>query len=479
MATMAVLCQAKNIYVAPNGSDSNAGNIGTPLATFGAAYNKVAAGDTVYFRGGTYAIQESEIMSYEENGLYACVFHIQKSGTASKRTVYAGYPGERPVFDFSNVKPSGKRIAAFYIHGNYIHLKNFDVVGVQVTITTHTQSEAITIRRGNSYNLVENVAVHDGMAIGFVVWRGSNNLFLNCDAYNNYDSVSESGSGENTDGFGCHARAQDTGNVFRSCRAWWNSDDGFDLISNLAPVTFDNCWAFYNGFKPNTYTKAANGNGFKAGGYGLSVQSAAVAAPMNTINNCIAYRNRTNGFYSNHHLTGDYWYNNTAYSNGVNYDMRNQKSWDVATDVEGYDHVLKNNIAFGTTTYKMLNSSACVIENNSFLPTAMTVTATDFENTSNPEQLMSERQSDGSLPELTFLKLKSANPLYTAKMGYQFDRNDVSSNIPHLTAADSPTDLPADSPVSTSLSYYTLQGVRVTTPVHGIYMHQGKKVVVQ
>ena len=41
-------------------------------------------------------------------------------------------------------------------------------------------------------------------AIGFYLVRGSNNLVLNCDAYNNYDPVSENGTGGNVDGFGGH-----------------------------------------------------------------------------------------------------------------------------------------------------------------------------------------------------------------------------------------------------------------------------------
>jgi|GEM_PF-3956669 len=42
--------------------------------------------------------------------------------------------------------------------------------------------------------------MHDGMAIGIYSLRGSHNLFLNCDAFNNYDSISEGGRGGNTDG---------------------------------------------------------------------------------------------------------------------------------------------------------------------------------------------------------------------------------------------------------------------------------------
>ena len=428
LAFSCLILHGKTIYVAPQGRDSNAGTINSPLATLAAAQNAISPGDTVYFRGGTYRIGPNQIASYEERGLYACVFHLTKGGTAQHRTVFAGYPGERPVFDLSEVKPVGKRVAVFYIHADYLHLKNFDIIGTQVTITTHTQSECVTIRRGNSYNIIEDVAVHDGMGIGFCIWRGSHNLFLNCDAYNNYDSVSEQGAGGNTDGFGCHAKARDEGNVFRGCRAWNNSDDGFDLIRNLASVTIDHCWSFYNGYKPySTTEKAGDGNGFKAGGYGLKVQADSVKAPRNVIKNCIAYHNRANGFYSNHHLGGNDWIHNTSYDNqGYNYDMRNQQSWDVDRDVPGYGHVLKNNLSVGTShAYRMLKPTLCICFNNSFLPvsTATSLTDQDFEDLTSPEQLSAKRQPDGSLPELTFLKLRPSSKACQKHQGYPFEKD--------------------------------------------------------
>ncbi|MEZ4826240.1 MAG: hypothetical protein R3C61_08085 [Bacteroidia bacterium] len=58
----------------------------------------------------------------------------------------------------------------------------------------------------------------------------------------------EDGLGSNTDGFGCHPNPGSPGNVFRGCRAWFNSDDGFDIIRADESVVFENCWAFYNGF---------------------------------------------------------------------------------------------------------------------------------------------------------------------------------------------------------------------------------------
>ncbi len=470
LCALPLILNAKTIYVSPSGNDSNSGTITAPIATLPHAQELVSAGDTVYFRGGTYSI--SSYTDVQED-LYACIFDLTKSGSAGRPICYFGYPGERPVFDFSNIKPAGYRIAGFYIHADYLYLKNFDVIGTQVTITTHTQSEGVTIRRGNSHNVIENVAVHDGMSIGFCVWKGGDNLFLNCDAYNNYDSVSEGGMGGNSDGFGCHVRAEDTGNIFRYCRAWCNSDDGYDCISNYASVTFDHCWALYNGYKNFETLSLGDGNGFKGGGYGLRVLPAEIAAPVNTIKNCIAYHNKANGFYANHHLNGDQWYNNTAYENKYNYCMVNQESWDQAVDIDGYNHILMNNVAFDGVKgdYTQINQDKCTLVNNSFLPNDYSPSASDFEDTSNFMQMTASRKADGSLPDLTFLKLKTSSRLYTLQMGYQFEYQD-----PNLTEITTPTREPD---IKSNAPYYSMNGMAVSKPSHGLYIHEGKKILMK
>jgi hypothetical protein len=47
---------ANTWYVAPTGSDTAAGSMAAPFASWGRAQTAAAAGDTVYFRGGTYKI---------------------------------------------------------------------------------------------------------------------------------------------------------------------------------------------------------------------------------------------------------------------------------------------------------------------------------------------------------------------------------------------------------------------------------------
>ena len=398
-----------DLYISPAGSDSNSGIKDEPLATIQAAQEKASPGDTIYIRGGKYEIKESDI-SKVESGLFACVSFLDKSGEPDKRIKYWAYPGEEPVFDFSAVKPEDKRVVGIWVEGDYIHIKGLEMTGVQVTITTDTESYCI-YSHGN-HNIFENLSLHDNMGTGLRHYDGGYNLFLNCDAYRNHDDVSEDQLGGNTDGFGCHPEQGGKGNVFRGCRAWFNSDDGFDCIRSDESITFDSCWAFYNGYSPS-FDNLANGNGFKAGGYAYDPASEIPdSIPTHTIKYCLAVRNKNNGFYSNHHLGGNKWFNNSAYKNDVNFNMVNRKSRNSDNiNVAGYGHILKNNLAYlprgENTAY--LDTAQCIVSHNSFY-SSVEVTDNDFVSL-NEELLTASRKSDGNLPDVDFMKLASSSDL--------------------------------------------------------------------
>ncbi len=424
LCSMPLLLSAKDYYVATDGNDDNCGSKEHPFATLRKAQSLVEPGDVVYIRGGVYRPTTEDIMATMER-IYACVFLMDKSGTDDAPICYYGYPGERPVFDLSQVKPANKRVSVFYVSGSYLHFRNIEVTGTQVTQTGHTQSECFS-NRGGSNNTYEHLSMHHGMAIGFYLLRGSNNLILNCDAYENFDSMSEDGKGGNVDGFGAHPRKGDTGNKFQGCRAWWNSDDGFDLINASEAVIIDHCQAFYNGYRPGTFDSAADGNGFKAGGYGMKPTTKAPDnVPTHVVTNCLAYSNKAGGFYSNHHLAGVRWENNTAYANRYNYNMVNRKSSKEAVDVGGYGHILLSNISLLPREHHLhnINDSVCTLLNNSFHPEdKLQITTTDFEST-DATLLISLRNADGSLPTPIFLKPTTSSPLHKSKMGYTFSNN--------------------------------------------------------
>lgn len=415
-------------YVAPNGNDANSGTIDHPLESISKAQELASPGDTVYIRGGLYTMRPEQIFNFHnlytpankplKKGTraasikFASVTKLDKSGTSKAPIRYWAYPGETPIFDFSNIKPVDSRVIAFNITGDYIHIKGIEVVGVQVTILGHTQSECFEISGSN--NTLENINMHDGMAIGVYIVNGSNNLIFNCDAYRNWDSVSEGGRGGNVDGFGCHVPKGATNNVFRGCRAWLNSDDGFDLINSSEAVLIDHCWAFYNGYSEG-FISRGDGNGFKVGGYGnrpISLISQPI--PRNTIQFCLAVKNKQSGFYANHHLNGNNWFNNTAYANKRNYNMLNRKSLDkneYLIDVPGWGHVLKNNLGFAATFKELTNidKEVCDLRQNYF-DLDITITPSDFISI-DEALLTAPRAADGSLPKTKFLKLTENSPL--------------------------------------------------------------------
>jgi hypothetical protein len=88
--------QATDYYVATTGSDSNAGTMDAPFATLQKGANVAAAGDTVFIRGGTYKIATPASAG--------AGIQFSKSGTSDTyRIKYWAYPGEVPVFDFTNM----------------------------------------------------------------------------------------------------------------------------------------------------------------------------------------------------------------------------------------------------------------------------------------------------------------------------------------------------------------------------------------
>ena len=422
-------CLAKEFYVAPSGNDAHNGTISNPVETIQRAQELAASGDTVFIRGGVYRMREEQIA--QSRGIWAYVTRLDKNGIS-----YLAYKNEKPVFDYKNSKPAGKRIIAFLVAGNNIHIKGLEITGVQVTISTHTQSECFEVRGSN--NTLEQLIMHDNMAIGIYMLSGSNNLIVNCDAYNNWDSVSEGGKGGNTDGFGAHLEKGSVNNVFRGCRAWFNSDDGFDLINNAEPVLIENCWAFYNGYTSD-FVSRADGNGFKAGGYakGRNPYSNVIAnytpIPKNTIRFCIAVGNKQGGFYANHHLEGNYWHNNTAYKNRINYDMLNclaLNPTDFGTDGPGWNHELINNLGFDAKVRELANidKSRCILKNNYFDFTDIRITASDFVSL-DEKLLMAPRQADGSLPDTDFLKLAPSSKIINAGIDIGFPFKGIAPDL--------------------------------------------------
>lgn len=397
---MSAWASAATYYVAPNGDDANPGSQAAPWKSFARAQAVAAAGDTVYFRGGAYVYTA---------GLNACAsmtatvntITLNKSGTAGKPIRYWAFPGETPVFDFSQMKDNC-RVKAFNVTASYLHLKGLEITGAPQQPGNLLNNESWGLWINGSNNVFEHLNVHHHMGPGVFIADGSNNLVLNVDSHHNYDPYSRSGAGQNADGFGAHIRANRPGNVFRGCRAWANTDDGFDTINAGSVVVIENSWAWLHGYLPGTTTSipAGNGNGFKIGGFGGGYVA---DAPQHVTRFNVAFRNKASGFYANHHPVATIFYNNTSVSNRYGFNMLGVDPAGAAINLG----ILRNNLAYGGTL--VTNVAGADVANNSWnLP--VSVTSADFQSVST-EGWDAPRLPDGSLPPLPFLRLAAGSDL--------------------------------------------------------------------
>lgn len=383
-------------YVAPGGSDAAAGTQAAPWASIAHAQAVAGAGDTVYFRGGTYTFTHGTGGCTSGTATIDAIT-LNKSGASGNPVRYWAYPGERPVFDFSRITDQC-RIKGFDVTGSWIHLKGLEVTGVRQNNTLNHESWGIWV--SGSDDTFELINTHDNMGPGLFIQNGGGNLVLNSDSHDNYDPNSSDGAGENADGFGAHISAGHPGNVFRGCRAWWNSDDGFDLINAYSSVTIENSWAWRNGYLPETTTASGNGNGFKAGGYGGGYVSGGV---KHTVRQSVAFDNRAAGFYANHHTVADDFFNDTGYANHPDFNMLGVTAGGAATGLG----TLRNDIAYGgTLTSNMTGTTA----SNDSWNLGVTLSDAQFQSVST-SGWNAARQADGGLPTLPYLHLAAGSTL--------------------------------------------------------------------
>jgi hypothetical protein len=394
---------AATYYVAPNGSDSAAGSQAAPWATIAHAQSVAAAGDTVYFRAGTYSYSSGTTTCSSQTATINGVV-LNKSGTSGNLIHYWAYPGEVPVFDFSGIKDSC-RVKGFDVTGSWIHFKGLEVKGVPQNNNLNHESWGVWISGSN--DIFELLNLHHNMGPGLFIQGGGNNLVLNCDSHENYDPMTSNGAGQSADGFGAHEGG--AGNVFRGCRAWWNSDDGFDFIHAQEVVTVEGSWAWYSGYLPGTTTRApaGNGNGIKGGGFDLPPTRVPANPPSHVVRNCLSFLNLGNGFDANFEPVGDHWTNNTGYMNGANFNMHGTLADGTTANVG----ILRNNIAFGGAA--ITNATGAMVDSayNSWdAALGVSVSSADFQSTS-IAGMDGPRQADGSLPCLPFMRLAQGSDL--------------------------------------------------------------------
>jgi hypothetical protein len=436
---------ANTYYVATTGSDAADGSMAAPFATWAKAQSVAAAGDTVYFRAGRYKYTDATATCGGSTSAVVNAIVLSKSGASGNPINYFAYPGEKPVFDFSGITDASKyncRQAGVRVNASWLHLKGLELTGTLQLNNLNHESWCVYVT-GGSNNVFEQLDAHHNNGPGFFVQKGGNNLFLNCDSHENEDTMTSNGDGQSADGFGCHPGAGETGNVFRGCRAWWNSDDSWDFINASEVCTVENSWAWYAGYKPDAVSNggpvslsAGNGNGFKGGGYGDPQTDVPTPTPQHVIRFNVAFYNKASGLYANHEIVSPYFYNNTLFNNGVQVNMLGLDGTTV-TSVG----ILRNNLAYTNNgkslTSEMTHGGPISDTFNSWDSSlGVTVSDADFQSlsfkppASCPEAfkpggtpccppddmtcfagMASARQADGSLPVLPFLRLAANSDL--------------------------------------------------------------------
>jgi len=360
---------ANAIYAAPNGSASAAGTIDNPT-TLASAVTKVAAGGTIYLRGGKYALTST--------------VSITKSGSSSSPINLRAYPldAERPLLDFTS-EASGSR--GMSLSGSYWHLYGIDVF--------NAGDNCLYVSGAN--NTVEFMSFSECEDSGLQMGGGaSNNLILNCDSYFNADA-----SQGNADGFAAKLDVG-SGNKFVGCRAWNNSDDGWDGYlrgADNVSTSYENCWAIDNGKLKSGANGTGDGNGFKTGG-----SDDKLLHHNATYLRCISAGNVHDGFDHNSNRGNVTIRNCAAHNNGNNI---NFSTTNIAASL-----TIKNTISLGNNG--TLNATTTDITNNSW-QNGLSATTADFASV-DITMLKSARKSDGSLPDLDYFKLVPGSDLRNA-----------------------------------------------------------------
>lgn len=302
---------ATQYWVSPSGNDANTGSQSQPF-TLTKGLTVAVAGDVVWVKGGLYKT--------------TATLKFSNAGTAGNTIKLWAVMGETPVIDCADFANGTSTSRGMDIKKDFVHVKGLTI--------QYAGYNGIAV--GASNTIIEGCVIHHCQIDGITLTNNAKNtLVLNCDSYLNWDKS----DGNNGDGFSAK-RGSLEGNVFRGCRAWLNSDDGWDTYGSVSPVLIDSCWAFSNGFNVFGYTEkwSGNGNGFKVGAEGPDNAE-------NVITNSITFGNRSKGFDHNHSSCGQTVINCTGYKNQA----ANFSFYDNPTQGGLMKNIMRNNISYKST----------------------------------------------------------------------------------------------------------------------------------
>lgn len=259
------------LYVSPKGNSLGKGTYEDPLDLMSAIHYS-APGQTIVLKDGVYSPYDGVKIERGNSGKEGMpkTLKAENRGKAILDFSYASSAmqvwGDWWVIDGLEIRNSAENIKGLQIAGDH------NVV--QYCYTHHCGDTGLQISGTSSET--------------FEKWPHDNYIF-SCISHDNKDPAEN-----NADGFAAKLTVGE-GNVFDSCVAYSNIDDGWDLFAKIesgpiGAVTIKNCVAFKNG-SLSTGLGNGDGNGFKLGGDGIAV--------AHVIENSVAFHNGRSGITSN------------------------------------------------------------------------------------------------------------------------------------------------------------------------------------
>lgn len=416
LSVLSLTTFAATYYAAPNGLGDGSSEFSPTTFANGLSMLK-NPGDTLYLLAGQYDLGNTPVQNL--------------NGTAKNRIVIAGYEPMNSegsydaILDFRST-PYGTRGLQIKKTCTYLHIKNL----------TLRYSGKNNLYNEGSFCLFENLDIYGSADTGCQMKNGGDNTIKNVDSHHNFDYKTMSGStanfGGNADGF-ADKQFTGNGNHYIGCRAWFNSDDGWDFyqrVSNSQTI-IENSVCYQNGplyydmrnhpryetdkdwfdSKVGTtmtdrygntitvtlekYPCQGNGNGFKMGGNYTNHQI--------LIHHCLAVANNSRGFDQNNN-GGTMWvYNNSAYANNTNYGF---------TTAHG-TNTMQNNISISSIKGDSYQSQTVIANDHNSWNSGLACSAKDFHSLDTTE-ILAPRQADGSLANGTFMRLVDGSKMIDA-----------------------------------------------------------------
>ena len=476
LALAALGVQATDYYVSPTGNGSNFTE-SSPGKLTSTVIGKLKAGDNLYLMGGQYDFQNT--------------LSINKSGTDGNMITIQPYNDERPILDFRNENNGTNGVK---VGGSYLHLKNITI--------RYAGYKGIWLEEAQ-YCILEGLDVYGCCNAGIQLRSGGHNMVINCDSHENFDYQDNGG---NADGFADKQGSACPGNIYIGCRAWGNSDDGWDSFQRVTsdtPTVYINCITYNNGPEEFDLTNnprvmeggkdaglscivgknlahfanGGNPNGFKVGGKGTKHNV--------ELYRCLAVGHRSKGFDQNNNAGNMKVINCTAYKNKFNYGFGNAYP---------YTMYAYNNVALaytsGGSNWQRYDGATTYQGNNTW-NTGYSCTEADFEGLDVTAIILAERNADGTLPETTqfHLKASATNLIDKGRVFTEFEGEHISDYVTYQGAAPDlgcyeyggataiesfPLDIDEGQP-SANMPRYNLNGQRVDDSYRGIVLQGGKK----